>query len=273
MKKLFFFIFLLISSALFAQVSINCDSSLPDGSAMLDVKSNNKGFLPPRLAHAEVNNIPDPAAGLIVFCTDCGVNETQALIIYINGAWSMLGITCILPIAPEAGIHIPTDTQIIWTWNIVTGATGYKWNTTDDYGSAEYMGLDNTKIETGLTCNTGYERYVWAYSSCGTSAPLVMNQATAACSTWLCGDPITIDHVTGDVAPVTKTVSYGTVSNIPGEPIKCWITSNLGADHQATAVDDATEPSAGLVLAVQPEARVQARWYKHYPGLDDNFYH
>ena len=43
----------------------------------------------------------------------------------------------------------------------------------------------------------------------------------------------------------SKTVAYGTVANIPGEPSKCWITSNLGADHQATAVDDATEASAG----------------------------
>jgi hypothetical protein len=47
------------------------------------------------------------------------------------------------------------------------------------------------------------------------------------------------------VAPVNKTVTYGTVTNIPGETSKCWITSNLGADHQATSKDDATEPSAG----------------------------
>ncbi|MFZ4523780.1 MAG: hypothetical protein ACOYNC_18905, partial [Bacteroidales bacterium] len=39
--------------------------------------------------------------------------------------------------------------------------------------------------------------------------------------------------------------TYGTVTNIPGETSKCWITSNLGADHQATAVSDATEASAG----------------------------
>jgi hypothetical protein len=51
--------------------------------------------------------------------------------------------------------------------------------------------------------------------------------------------------VAGDVAPVNKTVSYGTVTNVPGETTKCWITSNLGADHQATAVTDATEASAG----------------------------
>jgi len=61
----------------------------------------------------------------------------------------------------------------------------------------------------------------------------------------MCGDVITIDHVAGNVAPVNKTVTYGTVTNIPGQTSKCWITSNLGADHQATAVNDATEASAG----------------------------
>ena len=62
---------------------------------------------------------------------------------------------------------------------------------------------------------------------------------------FLCGGTITISHMEGSVAPAAKTVTYGTVSNIPGEPSKCWITSNLGADHQATAVNDATEASAG----------------------------
>ena len=56
---------------------------------------------------------------------------------------------------------------------------------------------------------------------------------------------LTINHLAGAVAPVNKTVTYGTVTNIPGEPAKCWITSNLGADHQATAVNDSTEASAG----------------------------
>ena len=61
-----------------------------------------------------------------------------------------------------------------------------------------------------------------------------------------CGSSITINHVAGAVAPVNKTVTYGTVNNVTGEPAKCWITSNLGADHQATALlTDATEASAG----------------------------
>jgi len=63
---------------------------------------------------------------------------------------------------------------------------------------------------------------------------------------WQCGFSMTVYHVTErNVAPVDKTTTYGTVNNIPGEPSKCWITSNLGSDHQATAVSDATEPSAG----------------------------
>jgi hypothetical protein len=51
--------------------------------------------------------------------------------------------------------------------------------------------------------------------------------------------------VAGTVAPVAKTVTYGTVTNIPGETSKCWITRNLGASQQATAANDATEASAG----------------------------
>jgi len=62
---------------------------------------------------------------------------------------------------------------------------------------------------------------------------------------WTCGVSFTINHVAGTIAPINKTVTYGTVTNIPGETTKCWITRNLGASQQATAVSDATEASAG----------------------------
>ncbi len=63
--------------------------------------------------------------------------------------------------------------------------------------------------------------------------------------TFCCGSTLNISHIAGSVAPVSKTVAYGTVKNVPGEASKCWITSNLGASHQATAKDDNTEASAG----------------------------
>jgi hypothetical protein len=63
---------------------------------------------------------------------------------------------------------------------------------------------------------------------------------------FVCGSSISVNHISsGGTAPVNKTVTYSTLNSIPGEPAKCWITSNLGADHQATAVSDATEASAG----------------------------
>ena len=60
-----------------------------------------------------------------------------------------------------------------------------------------------------------------------------------------CGNPLIVNHVAGNVAPVDKTVNYRMAIDLPGEPSKCWITSNLGADRKATAVDDTTETSAG----------------------------
>ncbi len=72
----------------------------------------------------------------------------------------------------------------------------------------------------------------------------ILANATAT-AIWQCGNSISINHLAGAVAPVNKTVTYGTVTNIPGTTTKCWITSNLGADHQATSADDATEASAG----------------------------
>ena len=150
----------------------------------------------------------------------------------------------VIPSSPTAGTHIPSQNQVQWVWNAVTGATGYKWSATNDYTAASDMGTALVKTESDLTCNTSYTRFVWAYNTCGNSTPVTLTQMTSACA-FTCGSTITVNHIAGAVAPVTKTTTYGTVTNIPGEPTKCWITSNLGSDHQATAVNDATEASAG----------------------------
>ncbi len=62
-------IFLSITFQLSAQVGINTDGTQPDPSAGLDVKFNNKGFLPPRLSLSQIQTISNPANGLQVFCT------------------------------------------------------------------------------------------------------------------------------------------------------------------------------------------------------------
>ena len=65
-------------------------------------------------------------------------------------------------------------------------------------------------------------------------------------ATWFgCGDALEVIHIAGNTAPVSKTVAYGTITGIPGEPDKCWITRNLGADQQAANKGDNTEAPAG----------------------------
>lgn len=73
MKKfilLLFAIICIVSNNLTAQVSVNTDGSGPDGSAMLEVKSSDKGMLIPRMTAAEIAGIANQANGLIAYNTD-----------------------------------------------------------------------------------------------------------------------------------------------------------------------------------------------------------
>jgi|WetSurMetagenome_2_1015567.scaffolds.fasta_scaffold50145_3 hypothetical protein len=87
MKKLVSFIvlLLLISNLSYTQVSISTDNSAPNNSAMLDIKSTNKGFLPPRMTQAERNAIASPATGLMIFQTD----NTPGYYCYNGTGWAL----------------------------------------------------------------------------------------------------------------------------------------------------------------------------------------
>lgn len=242
MKKHYFLIALIsmLATISMAQMSITTDGSLPDNSAMLDVKSTSKGFLAPRMTFAQRNDIAAPSEGLVVICTNCKTDGTSCLSIFLGGQWLNMSGSCDLPSAPIAGSLIQSGTQFIWNWSAVPIASGYKWNSTNNYNTALDMGTATTKIETSLNMGTSYTCYIWAYNSCGNSPPTVM---TAQALT--CGSSFTVTHTAGSTAPVTKTVTYGTVTNIPGETSKCWITRNLGATQQPNTQNDNTEAAAG----------------------------
>ncbi|MBK8195897.1 MAG: hypothetical protein IPK76_22840 [Lewinellaceae bacterium] len=80
MKKYLVSLFLLLTAAtLCAQVSVNQDNSTPDPSAMLDVKSSDKGMLIPRMTTAQRDGIATPAPGLIIY------NTTDSCFNYYTG--------------------------------------------------------------------------------------------------------------------------------------------------------------------------------------------
>ena len=79
-----------ISLTTYGQIGIG--TATPHASAALDITSTTSGLLPPRMTQAQRNAISTPAAGLMVYCTDCGANgEPQ----YYNGtSWvNMVGGT------------------------------------------------------------------------------------------------------------------------------------------------------------------------------------
>ena len=49
------------------------------------------------------------------------------------------------PDSPLAGSNIPSTNQVVWNWGVVTEATGYKWNTTNNYATASDLGNSTSK--------------------------------------------------------------------------------------------------------------------------------
>jgi hypothetical protein len=163
-------LFLFVSFRLFAQLGVNNPS--PDPSAVLDVKSNSKGLLIPRMTTAERNAINTPANGLQIFNI-----TTNCLEIFANSLWQSIGCACTSKpkISPIALQTIANSSQITWIWNLVSGATGYKYNTINDYNIAIDNGASQVFDQTGLTCGPQFRNlYVWAYNACGSTGPTTL---------------------------------------------------------------------------------------------------
>jgi uncharacterized protein (TIGR02145 family) len=52
--------------------NVGIGTSTPNSSAQLEINSTNKGFLPPRMTASQRQAIANPAAGLMIWCTNCG---------------------------------------------------------------------------------------------------------------------------------------------------------------------------------------------------------
>ena len=101
----------------------------------------------------------------------CGSSTARTIAIGVN----------LLPIAPTAGTHTPGQTTITWNWTTVSGATAYYYNTVNTFSSATNNGGSTSYSQSGLTCGTPYNLYVWAYNSCGNSSPTTLTQSTSSC--------------------------------------------------------------------------------------------
>ena len=126
MKKIFFislFTYLAVTISYAQNVAINADASLPNSSAMLDVKSTSKGMLIPRVAltgTADVTTVPSPATSLMVYNTTAAGTGTTAVVpgyYYWNGsAWvRMVASTAATNTVYKTLIPFASGTQITLT--------------------------------------------------------------------------------------------------------------------------------------------------------------
>ncbi|MCX6278584.1 MAG: hypothetical protein NT004_10850, partial [Bacteroidetes bacterium] len=138
MKRFLLYIFLaILSPATFAQVSISGDNSAPDPSAMLDVKSNSRGILLPRIALTAINMaapVVAPAVGLMVYNTAIAGtsphNVTHGYYLWDGSVW--------VPVSAIKGTSIG-DMQY---WN------GFQWVNIPVGTPGQYLQLSSQNIPT-----------------------------------------------------------------------------------------------------------------------------
>jgi hypothetical protein len=92
--KLFFLAAILASCTLTAQVSITTNGNSADPSAMLEVKSTDKGMLIPRVAltgTTDITTISTPATSLLVYNTATAGDVTPGFYYWNGTAWTPMG--------------------------------------------------------------------------------------------------------------------------------------------------------------------------------------
>ncbi|MBP7679200.1 MAG: hypothetical protein KA096_02125 [Bacteroidales bacterium] len=192
------------------------------------IRTPNTTWINPITEHAEWMTVNDPCS------IELGVNwriptYSEWRNVIFNGGWTDWNTSWNSVLKMHASGNLNELTGNL-TWRGVYG---------DYWSGSQGNDSDGGLLELG----NGINATLFSYSKAnGFTVRCIEAPAVPAFS---CGTGLLINHVAGNVSPVTKTVLYGTVSGVPGETAKCWITSNLGADQQATAVSDATEASAG----------------------------
>lgn len=267
MKKAFFSVFILfwISLIGYTQVSINSDNSTPDSSAMLDVKSTNKGFLPPRMTTAQRDAISSPAIGLLIFNLDCGDYQ------YFKGpGWiSLSNYGLIDPPGTITGNPNPCvfASGIVYSIQPVPNATYYNWMIPGGATITAGQGTNYISVDYG---NIGGSVCVTANSDCYNSQPsclpinlisLINAEITISTSdTSVCQGTqviLSADYVNGGFAPkfqwkknnidipgaTNTTYSYAPQHN---DKISCRMISN------AVCVSAPTVYSNYITLTVKP---------------------
>jgi uncharacterized protein (TIGR02145 family) len=147
--KLFFIAIVMITSITsMAQVAITSDGSTGDASAMLDVKSTTKGFLPPRLTELQRIQMSNPADGLVIFNTTTGYIN-----FYAAGSWNEISGSLINDVPT---VYNPTTGETWMDRNLGASQIATSSDDADAFGDLYQWGraTDGHESRTSVTTST-----------------------------------------------------------------------------------------------------------------------
>jgi len=160
--------------------NVGIGTNTPDSSALLELNSNSKGFLPPRMTFVQRNAIVNPATGLIVWCTDCGTGDGE-LSFFDGSGWKATGVAGAstvgtVPLTPT-GLNVTVSSPLLFTslsWtDVSTNELGYKIERKTGSGVFTQIGQVGTNVTTfndsAIAQSTTYTYRVYAYNNAGNS--------------------------------------------------------------------------------------------------------
>ena len=124
MKKVLLIVAALIRLGIvYSQVAIGTTVTTPDPNAMLDIQSNSKGVLPPRLSNTAIMGMTNPTPGMVAFNTDL-----QCLMIYRGIKWECIGTSSSHPLQSVNSVvqsAIGTGTSEVLKIRVASDGTYY----------------------------------------------------------------------------------------------------------------------------------------------------
>ena len=242
--------FRITGNGVFNGGSVGIGTTSPNASALLDVSSTGKGFLPPRMTTAQELAIVTPANGLMVYNT-----STKCLDVYsaTSNAWESVYCTC--PTLPALRT-IVGSTQVCYSSNntytvpSVQGASSYTWSVT---GNPTITGNGTNSISfTPISSLSTYVVSVTATNACGTSTrstSVTVNEFTGAPATpaWSSAPTST---VCTNASSVGYTITSGIGLNGTTAQTYNWTFTATGAGTTATVVSTGQVVSVGSPVTI-----------------------
>ncbi len=198
----------MISQIVNSQVGIGTIN--PDASSILDLTSNNQGFLTPRMTTEQRDAISFPATGLIIY------NTSTSNFNFYNAGWKYFLTDIILPANGGTGIANDNASTLTLlgayaTTITTTASTGVTLPTTGTlYGTAT-ASITSAQLLNSLTDGTGTGRSVFSTSPTFTGVPSGPTAAFGTNTTQLATTAFVLANLNGH-SSVTSASSISTSS-------------------------------------------------------------